>query len=36
MKTTWEFVCNLLSYRRRPDFLEWRRKNNPTEGKGDA
>jgi glycosyltransferase involved in cell wall biosynthesis len=25
MKTSWEFVCNLLSYRRRADFLKWRR-----------
>ena len=26
LKTSWEFVCNLLGYRRRADFLEWRRK----------
>jgi glycosyltransferase involved in cell wall biosynthesis len=26
LKTSWEFVGNLLSYRRRADFLEWRRK----------
>jgi len=36
LKTSMEFVGNLLGYRRRADFLEWRRKNDAAKGVSHA